>query len=269
MGMDTSHTAALLDTLAPLVLGGLLIFVRVGALTWWLPGLTLGRVPGRARAMAVLTLALVLDLGMGMISVPVPASPISMTVLVGRELLLGATMGFALRVVLAAVEVAGSLAGISMGLSLNLFVDPVSGDQSLQLGSLLGMMAGLFFVALGGHRIMLLAFFEHMQAFPPGEAIYMVPTAAAIGHQLGDLSSTALQLAAPVVVVTLVLNIGLAFVTRAVPSVNLFGIGLGMLLLAGFMALGTQSEAILAHMQRAVSELPDRMMQLSGTGGVR
>ncbi len=267
--MDASSTAALLDMVAPLIFGGLLVFVRLSALTWWLPGLTLGRVPGRVRAMAVLTLATVLGLGLGMVSVPVPASPITMSVMVGREVLLGATMGFALRVVLAAVEVAGSLAGISMGLSLNLFVDPVSGDQSLQLGSLLGMMAALVFVALGGHRVMLLAFFQHMQAFPPGEALYTVPSAAVIGGQLGALSSTALQLAAPVIVVTLVLNIGLAFVTRAVPSVNLFGIGLGMLLLAGFMALGTQGEAIVAHMQQAVDELPQRMVELSGTGGIR
>ena len=57
--------------------------------------------------------------------------------------------------------------------------------------------------------------------------------------------------------------------TRAVPSVNLFGIGLGMLLLAGFMALGTQGEAIVAHMQQAVDELPQRMVELSGTGGIR
>ena len=261
--------SGMLDALAPVLYGGVLVMARLSALTWWLPGLTLGRIPGRVRALAVLTFAVVIDLGLGGVVVDIPSSPILMGLQVGREVLLGATMGFALRVVLAAVEVAGSLAGISMGLSLNLFVDPVSGDQSLQLGSLLGMFAGLMFLAIGGHRVMLLAFFEHFQAFPAGAAAYYVPDAAAVARQLGDLSTTALQLAAPVIVVTLVLNIALAFVTRAVPSVNLFGIGLGMLILAGFLAMGSQGDAILMHMERSVEQLPDRMVEHSGTGRVR
>lgn len=266
--MPSGDTAALLDLLAPVVLGAVLVGVRLAALTWWLPGLTLGRIPGRVRGLAVVAIAVVLDLGLGVVTIPVPSSPVTLALMVGRELILGATMGFALRVLLAAVEVAGSLAGISMGLSLNLFVDPASGDQSLQLGSLLGMMAALVFVSVGGHRIMLLAFFEHFQQFPPGELIWVAPPAAAIAHQLGDLATTALELAAPVVVITLVLNIALAFVTRTVPSVNLFGIGLGMLILGGFLAMGTQGEAITLYMERAVHELPGRMVELSGTGGL-
>ena len=77
-----------------------------------------------------------------------------------------------------------------------------------------------------------------------------------------------LQLAAPAVIVALTLNIALAFVSRAVPAVNLFGIGLGMLMIAGFMAMGLQGQAIIETTEDALRVMPENMIDLSTRGTV-
>ena len=76
-----------------------------------------------------------------------------------------------------------------------------------------------------------------------------------------------LQLAAPAVVTTLILNVALAFITRVVPTANLFGIGLGAMLLCGLLALSSQSDAVVILMGEGVEALPRRMMELTGMYG--
>ncbi len=246
------------------VLGAMLLLARVATLTVWLPGLNANSTPMRVRMMASMVLALVLDLGLGGVFLTIPESPWILGLMLIREVLIGAAMGMAVRVLLAVAEVAGSLAGISMGLSLNVMVDPTSGDQSLPLGSLLGIAAALMFVALGGHRMVLLTLYEHMSYLPVGELTLAVPKATVIAELGGHLARTALGLASPAIVVALVLNIALAFVSRAVPAVNIFGIGLSMLLLGGLLALSMEGEGLRLYMEQAVDSLPVRMVELAG-----
>jgi flagellar biosynthetic protein FliR len=75
---------------------------------------------------------------------------------------------------------------------------------------------------------------------------------------------TAVILASPVLVVTLLLNVALALISRVVPSVNLFGIGLGLLTFTGMVSLAFEGEAILVFVQRSIETLPSDMWNMSG-----
>jgi flagellar biosynthesis protein FliR len=77
----------------------------------------------------------------------------------------------------------------------------------------------------------------------------------------------ALQLAAPAVVTTLILNIALAFITRVVPTANLFGIGMGAMILCGLLALSSQNDAIVLLMGDGIRALPEHMIELTGFRG--
>lgn len=261
----TVDVAAWSDLAAPWLLALFLIVARVGAATLWVPGMTPTRVPARIRAFFVFLLSVVFALGLGMPEVQVPESPVMLALLFGREVAIGGAMGLAVRAVTVVAEIAGSMAGISMGLSLNVFVDPSTGDQSIALGALLGIGASLLFVVLDGHHYVLLTIFEHLGHHPVGVLDYSAPSAAMLARFAGDIATTALQLASPVVVVTLLGNISLAFISRAVPSLNLFGVGLGMLILGGFIALGMEGDAMVVTVDRMLGELPRQMIDM-GSG---
>ncbi|MEC9070807.1 MAG: flagellar biosynthetic protein FliR, partial [Myxococcota bacterium] len=141
-----------------------------------------------------------------------------------------------------------------------------SGDQSLSLGALLGVCAALVFVTLDGHRTVLLTLVNHLQHFPPGQLTLQIPDAATIAALGSKMIETALQLSAPVIVTTLAVNIGLAFVARTVPSANIFAIGLGAMILGGLLALATQGDAVVILIERGLERLPMDMVRLSGTG---
>lgn len=262
---STLDVVAMADMAAPWLLGLFLIVARVSSATLWLPGMTGTRLPSRIRALFVFLLSGVFALGLGMPVVEVPDSPVLLAILFGREVAIGGVMGLAVRAVTVVAEIAGSIAGISMGLSLNVFVDPSTGDQSIALGALLGIGASLLFIALDGHHYVLMTVFEHLQHHPVGLLDYNAPSARALAGLAQDIATTALQLAAPVVVVTLLGNISLAFISRAVPALNLFGVGLGMLILGGFLAMGMEGDAMVVTVDRMLGELPRRMVEL-GSG---
>lgn len=248
------------ELVVPYSLGTLLMMARLGTATMWLPGLSSGRVPNRIRVAAIMMLAIVMSIGLGGVAIPIPSDALTLGLMLGREALIGAAIGFAIRLVTLSAEVAGSMAGISMGLSLNVLVDPSTGDQSVSLGALLGIAAMLLFVAFGGHQIVIWTLFEHFGHFPVGETGYMAPDPEKIASAFVKAVRTGLQLASPAVVVTLTLNISLAFISRAVPSVNLFGIGIGMLILTGWMALGMEGEALVLTTADAMLDLPHNMI---------
>ena len=257
----------LLEALTPLILGTFLVLVRLGSMVYWLPGLASGSVPMRVRVTIVMVFTVVLCMGYGGIFVEMPDQPLIIGVMVSREVVIGAAMGMAIRLLLSTMEVAGSLAGISMGLSMNVFVDPASGDQSLSLGGLLGITAALLFVTFDGHRIVLMTMFEHLGEFPVGILQLQVASADDIATAGSRMITQALQLAAPAVVTTLILNIALAFITRVVPTANLFGIGMGAMILCGLLAISSQSDAVVLLMGEGIESLPQRMIELTGIRG--
>lgn len=254
------------DLVSGYLLGGLLILTRLAVLLTAVPGVSAGTLPARTRLLLAGALAVVMDLALGPVFVAPPDSLVAPALLLAREALLGGGMALALRMVISAVEAAGSVAGISMALSMNLFVDPHTGERTLSLGALMGITAGLVFTAVGGHRVVLQALFAHLQAYPVGVEELALPTATGLAQALVAFTRTALLLAAPVVVSSLVVYIALALISRVVPQMNLFGIGLGMVIMAGLLALSMEGEAVQVAVTRGVDALPAQMVHLS-TGG--
>ena len=265
MGASPDALDTFLAMAGPLILGGGLLLVRLVALLAFVPGFASGTLPVAARAVFAVVLTLIVDLALGPVAVDPPAGPLILALRDGREVLIGGAMSLALRLLLAAVESAGVLASSTMGLAMNVMVDPRTGDQTMPLGTLLGICATLIFVALDGHHLVLVTFVEHARRFPVGEATLAVPSLGVLAEAVSHLLRSAVLLAAPVLGITLVLNVAIAFVSRVVPSVNLFGIGLGLLLLGGFVALGMQGDAVTHYLDQELGELPRRMVELAGT----
>ena len=107
-------------------------------------------------------------------------------------------------------------------------------------------------------------FFAHLKEFPVGEAKVYFPSITTIASAGVDLFSTAFLLASPAIVITLAINIGLAFVMRVVPSVNIFGIGLSLLIMGGFLVLAFEGDAVIQVIDQAVETLPEDMVEMTG-----
>ena len=168
-----------------------------------------------------------------------------------EQVLLGTAMGFAMRLVFAAVELAGELIGLQMGLSFAGFIDPQAGSPVPLVSSFLSLIASLVFLALNGHLMVLAAVTESFSVWPVGAAGAKIdiPGLVAWGAEIFRLG---LHLALPVLATMLLVNLALGVLARAAPQLNLLAVGFPATLLAGFLLLAGLLPVMLPALQRAL-----------------
>jgi flagellar biosynthetic protein FliR len=150
---------------------------------------------------------------------------------------IGLAIGFAVRLVFSAVELAGEVIGFQMGLNFAAFFDPSMNTQSSAVARFFGHMASLLFVVLNGHVMVLMAVVKSFKAFPVDQN-FLDALAQMKLYGLGaELFSSALWIALPVVGMLMFANLALGIISRVAPQMNIFAIGFPITLMVGLVGI--------------------------------
>ncbi len=176
-----------------------------------------------------------------------------------QQMLIGLAIGFAMRLVFAAVELAGELAALSMGLSFSSFFDPLSQSTSSSVSQFFGWLALMVFVASNLHLAMLATLAKSFIALPVSATPMGTGPFRLLASYGSQVFALGLQLALPIIAALLVTNLALGILNKAAPQLNLFGIGFPVTLGAGFLmitvVLPYLSAPLLGAMERVLSQM--------------
>lgn len=215
----------------------MLVSIRLGMVFLLTPVFSLIGLPVNVRVLLVLALAATLVSGMGAsLLVAVPSAPGALALAALNELALGGLLAFALIAGFAAFQLAGRVLDIQLGFGVAQLIDPATRAQAPLLGTILNMAAVLLFFAVGGHRLLLEGIAYSLRQIPPGSSLSGIP-ARLIVEQFGALFLNAALLAAPVLTVVLMVDIALATMSRTLPQLNIFIVGLPLKILVGLVVL--------------------------------
>ncbi len=153
-----------------------------------------------------------------------------------RQILIGFTMGLVFQVASAALVVAGQAISGSMGLSMANMVDPNMGSVPV-LSQFFNIMGTLIFLGMGGHLIVFGLVIESFKLLPIGQAFFSQDMLGKMINWSSMMFLGALLIALPVMMTLLFINVGLGFVARAAPSLNIFTVGFPALILTGFIVM--------------------------------
>lgn len=198
---------------------------------------------------------------------PMPAIPSGSwlaLIVLAREALLGIAMGFILRLVFAAVDMAGELIGLQMGLSFATFFDPEAGGQTIVLGEFLGLLASLMFLGLDGHLMLVDIVVRSFEWLPVGAGPLGRGGLAFVAHHGITVFAAGFLLALPLIATLLIANIALGVLTRAAPQLNLFAVGFPVTLTTGFVVLMLALNAfgpVLRHLLEQGFEAVDQLLR--------
>ncbi|MCP9758519.1 flagellar biosynthetic protein FliR [Aquitalea sp. S1-19] len=183
--------------------------------------------------------ALILTVLVAPLLPPMPAVPLvsaeGVAILL-NQLLIGIMLGFVMRIVMTAMEMAGMIASAQMGLGFAMFFDPQHSASVPALSRVLSMFVTLLYLALNGPQIVLSVLIDSFNTLPVGQAL---PTDSlqALAVWGGHIFSWGLWLSLPVVAALLVTNLAIGVMTRAAPQFNIFAFGFPLTLMIGFIAL--------------------------------
>ncbi len=176
-----------------------------------------------------------------------------------QQMLIGFALGFAIRLVFAAVELAGELAALSMGLSFSSFFDPLSQSEASSISQFFGWLALMVFIASNLHLAMLATLAKSFVALPVSATPMGTGPFRLLAGYGGQVFALGLQLALPVIAALLVANLALGILNKAAPQLNLFGIGFPVTLGTGFLMISVVlpylSAPLMAAMERALALL--------------
>jgi flagellar biosynthetic protein FliR len=153
-----------------------------------------------------------------------------------NQLMIGATMGLILQVVVSAILVGGQNIATSMGLSMANMIDPNMGQVPV-IAQLLLIMSTLVFFGFGGHAILMGLITQSFDTLPIGSSILNQDVLGKVIRWTSMTFLGAVLMSLPVVITLLFINMGLGVMTRAAPSLNIFSLGLPAMIVAGFLVL--------------------------------
>lgn len=171
---------------------------------------------------------------------------------------IGLAIGFTVRLVFGAFELAGQVVGFQMGLGFAAFFDPSTSAQSSAMGRFYANMAALLFVVLNGHLMVLMAVVHSFAAFPVDQNFLQALGTMKLYELGADLFASAFWIALPVVAMLMFANLALGIVSRVAPQMNIYAIGFPVTLAVGLIGVA----ATLPLLEQPFAALFERMMDI-------
>ncbi|HEY5762765.1 MAG TPA: flagellar biosynthetic protein FliR [Rhodocyclaceae bacterium] len=206
-------------------------------------------VPMRIR----LLIGVAITIGIAPLVPPIPAIEPSSApglLMLAREMLIGFSMGFAMRIVFAAISMAGEQIGMQMGLGFAVSYDPLNTSQTPVMAEFLALITTLIFLSINGHLMMVATLAQGFQVLPI--SLDGLPPTAWLNIVLHGkvIFATGMLLALPVTGAMIITNLSLGVLNRAAPQLNLFAIGFPVTIAGGFVILLLTLNHLVPPLQR-------------------
>lgn len=174
------------------------------------------------------------------------------------QVLVGLSIGFAVRLIFASMELAGEVIGFQMGLNFAAFFDPTINSQSSAMGRFFSQMSLLLFVVTNAHLLVIGAFVSSFRAFPIDKPLLLTLSHMQL-YQLGaDIFATGFWIALPVVAMLLFTNLALGVISRVAPQMNIFAVGFPITLAVGILGVALMLPMLEQPFASLVSKMLDR-----------
>jgi len=213
-----------------------LVLFRIAGMMMFAPLFGSAKIPRLVKAMFTIVLAMGMMAG---VKAPrqMPQSPWELAIGIGGEMAFGLAMGTAVSLIFIAAQWAGEIIGQQMGLNSGELFDPMYGGAGNLVGDLYQMLTLTIFLAVGGHRALLRGVHASFDSLPL--------LSAGINQSILDLlvglfqstAMLAIQLAAPMLVTMLVVDLALGVIGKTMPQLNVMSMGLTVRALIGVLVL--------------------------------
>lgn len=187
-------------------------------------------------ALAALVSAMVLLVN-GPVSIEIPGTVTGLMVLIAGEIAFGLTLGYAVSLVFAGVQLGGMLIGYQMGFAVANVLDPVSNDQVSIVGQFLFLFAMLYFLAIDAHHILLKGLSDSFLLAPAGSFAVNQESVSWIVRIFSHMFWLGLKISLPVVGAIFLVDVAMGIIAKTVPQMNVFIVGLPLKSLLGMLIL--------------------------------
>ena len=215
------------------VFAGGLVFARLGAIIMLLPGLGETFIPARVRLAFAFSLSLMMYPLLAGSAPPLPVDGAGLGGAVIKELLIGLMIGGILRLFMSSLATAGEIVSLQTTLSFAQTANPMQAQPSTTLGTFLGLIGIVLIFATDLHHMFIAAVASSYEVFPFSREVPVADAGQLALQTMSKSFALGLQLAAPVVVFSLIFNVATGLVGRVMPQFQVFFVATPLIVLLG------------------------------------
>lgn len=154
-----------------------------------------------------------------------------------REALIGVALGFVTRFFFFAIAMAGELVSISMGLGQAQIFNPMAGSMGNAMEQFYTVLATLIFLSFNGHHLMIQGLVESFATAPLAEMSLGLATFGDVVLKMQDYFVIGIKIASPVMISMMIVQLGMALLSRVVPQINVLVTASSVTVLLGFVIM--------------------------------
>ena len=245
----------------------ILALVRVSAIIVVAPFFSSTSLPIRFKAVFAGSLAFLLAPTVA--SLPNAEASLSVMGLLG-ELAVGLVYGLSLAMLTEMLIFAGQIVGMQCSFSLVNLLDPDSAVETPIMGELFQLMGLMVVITSGLDRILLASVARSFRVVPLGSFALGAPQAETLVRAAGGVFLAALELGAPVLAATVLVEVAVAILGKLSPQLPVMGLTVPAKTLAGFAIL-TGSLALWPRFVEArfdaLLDMAERLLAVPATRG--
>jgi flagellar biosynthetic protein FliR len=214
----------------------MLTFARVGTMVMLMPGIGEQLITPRSRLSLALLLSLVL-FPLTRTLLPSGGAPAAVIGILIGEIAIGLLIGLAVRMIVGALQTAGTIVSQQLGLAFAMSVDPAMGGQQAAIGNLLTLLGIVMVFAADLHHLAIVAIRDSYMLLPPAGIPATGDAATLAIRAIGQGFSLAVQISAPFIAFAILFNLGLGVLSRLMPQLQVFFLAMPATILIGMLVL--------------------------------
>jgi len=168
----------------------------------------------------------------------------SLIPIVFQEIFVGLACGMVLSICFSSVILAGEKIAATSGLAFAAQIDPVSGAQSPVISQIFQLFLLILFFSLNGHLVIFDLIFKSFELVPLGSFYEFESVIENSIQSSNTLYYNAVIIVLPIVSILFFMNLGIGFITKSAPQLNLFSFGFPLTILGTFFALYFSVDAL-------------------------
>ncbi|OOG44481.1 hypothetical protein B0B52_06840 [Polaromonas sp. A23] len=213
-----------------------MVSVRLSPLFILAPVFGSMQVPAHLRVFLILALSLLMALALQLQPVSFPLTPGALIIAMAGELLVGAALAAGVMIPFAAFSFGGRLLDLQIGFGVASLLDQATRAATPLIGTALQMMAVAMFYLLDAHHVLIRGVAFSFERIPLASGIAHLDIGFLVAYG-GTLFSLGFILIAPVVAVLFFVDVGMAVMSRTMPQMNIFALGISVKVLVGMILL--------------------------------
>lgn len=242
--------------------GLFMVFVRCSAAFMSSPLFGAQNTPVNVRILTSLAVSFAISLVVKANIGHAPENLGAFVMVIANEVASGLLIGILLQLVIQIAMIAGSFLDMQIGLGMSQTMNPLLGIPVTIVGQFKVMLATMIFLSMDGHHMVIRAIIQSYKVAPTLTASDLGLLQSGVVHLLGNFMLLSIQIAAPVLGVSLIIDAALGLMAKALPQLQPIQIGAPAKLALGMASVSLCLPALVAATQSGVGQSMDLIGQV-------